>query len=69
MTGNILEAQISALPYANPTTRMKIGGPLPDAQYESLERLLDACQSHAYVKAYGVILNAKNKSKEDQHII
>ncbi|KAI0999703.1 hypothetical protein K3495_g8493 [Podosphaera aphanis] len=48
---------------------MKKDDPLPDAEYESLERLLAAYQSHAYGKDYGVVLNTKNKSKEDQHII
>lgn len=42
MTGNIQEAHISDLPFLNPTIRMKIGDPLPDAEYESLERLLAA---------------------------
>ncbi|KAI0999240.1 hypothetical protein K3495_g8957 [Podosphaera aphanis] len=60
---------ISDLPLGNPTIRIKIGDPLPDAEYESLERLLAAYQSHAYGKGYGVVLNAKNKLKEGQRII
>ncbi|KAI0998204.1 hypothetical protein K3495_g9991, partial [Podosphaera aphanis] len=39
---------ISELPLGNPMIRIKIGDPLPDAEYESLERLLAAYQSHAY---------------------
>ncbi|KAI1007435.1 hypothetical protein K3495_g789 [Podosphaera aphanis] len=60
---------ISDLPLGNPTIRIKIGDPLPDAEYESLERLLAAYQSQAYGKGYGVVLNAKNKNKEGQRII
>ncbi|KAI0999282.1 hypothetical protein K3495_g8918 [Podosphaera aphanis] len=60
---------ISDLPLGNPTIRIKIGDPLPDAECESLERLLAAYQSHAYGKGYGVVLNAKNKNKEGQCII
>ncbi|KAI1005240.1 hypothetical protein K3495_g2979 [Podosphaera aphanis] len=69
ITGNIREAQISDLPFVNPTIRMNIGDPLPDAYYESLERLLAAYQSHVFGRGYGVVLNAKKKSKEDKRII
>ncbi|KAI1000983.1 hypothetical protein K3495_g7213 [Podosphaera aphanis] len=52
---------ISDLPLGNPTIKIEIGDPLPDAEYDSLDRLLAAHQSHAYGKGYGVVLNAKNK--------
>ncbi|KAI0998776.1 hypothetical protein K3495_g9420 [Podosphaera aphanis] len=60
---------ISDLPLGNPTIRIKIDYPLPDAEYESLERLLAAYQSHAYGKGYGVVLNAKKQNKEGQRTI
>ncbi|KAI0996136.1 hypothetical protein K3495_g12045 [Podosphaera aphanis] len=65
MTGNNREAHLSDLPLINPTTRMEIGDPLPDAEYESLEHLLAAYQSHAYGKGYKVVLNAKNKEDKE----
>ncbi|KAI0996833.1 hypothetical protein K3495_g11349 [Podosphaera aphanis] len=65
----VINYDISDLPLGNPTIRIKIGDPLPDTEYESLERLLAAYQSHAHGKGYGVVLNAKNKIKEGQRII
>ncbi|KAI1000954.1 hypothetical protein K3495_g7244 [Podosphaera aphanis] len=69
MAGNNREAHISGLPHVNLTIRMMIGDPLSEAEYESIERLLAAYQSHAYGKGYVVVLNAKNKIEENQRII
>ncbi|KAI0995769.1 hypothetical protein K3495_g12411 [Podosphaera aphanis] len=68
-TTAVNNCDISDLPRGNPTIRIKTGDPLPDAEYESLERLLAAYQSHAYGKGYGVVLNAKNKNKKGQRIM
>lgn len=60
---------ISDLPLRNPTIRIKIDDPSPDAENESLERLLAAYQSHTYGKGYGIVLNTKKKNMEGQRII
>ncbi|KAI0992279.1 hypothetical protein K3495_g15907, partial [Podosphaera aphanis] len=52
---------ISELPLGNPTIRIKIGDPLLDAEYESLERLLAAYQSHAYGR------KGSGRKKKDLH--